>query len=124
MLESYRGTIDYEDEDPDDARAEVRSYLCDGNPMMEHSLAGVVEGEVVSAVLVSLIDGGPFISFVMTLPEHKGLGWGRRLVASSLAGLAGAGYQKVVFYITGGNVASEALFRSLGARRVGVSEVG
>lgn len=119
MLESYRGTIDYEDEDLDDARAEVRSYLEAGQPMLEHSLVGLVDGEIVSAVLVSSVDGLPFISFVMTLPEHKGRGWGGRLVRSALASLAGAGHEKVVLYITEGNLPSEALFGSLDARRVG-----
>ncbi len=119
MLESYRGTIDYEDEDLDDARAEVRSYLEAGQPMLEHSLVGLVDGEIVSAVLVSSVDGLPFISFVMTLPEHKGQGWGGRLVRSALAGLAGADNEKVVLYVTEGNLASEALFGSLGARQVG-----
>lgn len=117
MLEAYRGTIDYDDEDLDDARAEVRSFF-DQEPMLDHSHVAVLDGTVASAVLVSVYEGSPFISYVMTLPEHKQQGWARRVVSSSLDGLAREGHESVTFYITDGNGASEALFRSLGARRV------
>lgn len=117
MLEAYRGTIDYEDEDLDDARAEVQSFF-DQEPLLEHSRVAVVDGTVVSAVLVSVFEGSPFISYVMTLPEHKQHGWARRVVSAALDGLAREGHQGVAFYITDGNLASEELFRSLGARQV------
>ena len=117
MLESYRGTIDYEGEELDDAIDEVRSYFED-DPMLAHSFGAVVDGTIVSAILVSAVDGLPFIGYVMTLPEHKNQGWARRVAAAALRSLADAGHERVVFYITDGNLASEALFRSLGARRV------
>ena len=118
MLEAYRGTIDYEDEDLDDARTEVRSFFESQEPMLEHSHVALVDGIVVSAVLVAVFEGSPFISYVMTLPEHKEQGWARRVVSVAMDGLAGKGHGSVAFHITDGNIASEALFRSLGARRV------
>jgi hypothetical protein len=117
MLEAYRGTIDYEGEDIGDARDEVSSFF-GGEPDLEHSLVAEVGGTIASAVLVSTYEGSPFISYVMTLPEFKNQRWGRRVVAAALAGLAGAGHREVGFYITDGNLASEALFRSLGAQKV------
>lgn len=117
MLEAYRDTIDYDGEDLDDARAEISSYF-EGEPVLEHSFVAEVGGDLASAVLVSTFEGSPFISYVMTLPEHKNQGWGRRLVEVAMASLANAGEREVVFYITDGNLPSEAVFRSLGARRV------
>ncbi len=117
MLESYRGTIDYEDEDLDDARAEVRSFF-DQEPMLEHCRVAVVDGTVVSAVLVSVYKGSPFISYVMTLPGYKQHGWARRVVSTALNGLARDGHGAAAFYITDGNLASEALFRSICAQRI------
>jgi RimJ/RimL family protein N-acetyltransferase len=117
MLEAYRGTIDYEGEDIDDARAEISSFF-DGDPMLEHSWAAVVDRALASAVLVSMFEDAPFISYVMTHPEFKNQGWGGRVVAATLAALADAGHHEVALYITDGNLPSEALFRSLGALRV------
>ena len=51
----------------------------------------------------------------MTAPDYKNLGLGRLVTTASLAALAHDGYEKVVFYITKGNLPSEALFRAVGA---------
>lgn len=114
MLDAYRGTIDYDDETYEDAMAEVRSFL-EHDPALEHSYVVEVDGAIVSAVLVSMLDGDPFIGYVMTHPDHKGVHIGRRLVHQALDRAKSAGYRRAVFYITDGNRPSEALFASLGA---------
>jgi hypothetical protein len=114
MLDAYVGTIDFEDEDLDDAVDEVRSYL-DRGPLLEHSFVAEVGGEMASAVLLSLSDNTPFIGYVMTLPAHKGEGLARLVTTSSMSSLAGDDHRRIVLYITEGNVPSEALFRSVGA---------
>jgi predicted GNAT family acetyltransferase len=115
MLDAYIGTIDYDDEDLDDAVGEVRSYFENGHPLLDRSYLVESQGPIVSAVLVSLSDGMPFIGYVMTAPDSKNLGLGRLVTTASLVALAQDGYEKVVFYITEGNRPSEALFRAVGA---------
>ena len=116
MLDAYTGTIDYDGEDLDDAMAEVGSFL-DGDPWLTHSRVAQVDEGIASAVLVSGMDGEPFIGYVMTRAAHKQRGLGRLLVSSAMSSLAGAGHTRVAFYITAGNIASERLFMGLGATR-------
>lgn len=114
MLDAYTGTIDYDGEDLDDAMAEVGSFL-DGDPWLTHSRVAMVDEGIASAVLVSGLDGEPFIGYVMTRAAHKRRGLGRMLVSSAMSSLAAAGHTRVAFYITVGNTASERLFMGLGA---------
>lgn len=116
MLDAYRNTIDYEDEDLDDAIAEVGSYLGRGQPLLEMSRVAVENGEIVSGVLLSQTEDGPFIDYVMTRASHKTRGLGALVTSHALTALAGAGHHKVIFYITDGNEPSERLFASLGAK--------
>jgi len=115
MLDAYVGTIDYEDENLDDAVDEVRSFLDNPDSLLDRSYIVEDEGEIVSAVLVSMSPGWPFIGYVMTLPSRKkhGLAW--HLIIHALAE---DGHERVVFYITEGNTPSENLFRSAGAVHV------
>jgi RimJ/RimL family protein N-acetyltransferase len=117
MLDAYIGTIDYEGEDLQDAVDEVGEYL-KGMPLLDHSYAVEVDGDLSSAVLVTLIEDRPFIGYVMTRAAHKNHGLARTVTSHALASLARAGHDKVVFYVTDGNRPSEALFRSLGATPV------
>jgi hypothetical protein len=115
MLDAYVGTIDSEDENLDDAVEEVRSYFETGHPLLDRSYLVESNGAIVSAVLVSLSGGMPFIGYVMTSPHYKNLGLGRLVTTVSLVALAQDGYEKIVFYITDGNLPSEALFSTVGA---------
>ncbi len=117
MLDAYRGTIDSEDEDYEDAVTEVGAFL-DGDPLLEHSYIALDGDEVASAVLVSEYDGEPFIGYVMTLPGHKNQRLARHLVRLAMASLGDDGHTRIVLYITQGNTPSERLFASVGARRV------
>ena len=118
MLDAYRGTIDYEGEDLDDAVGEVGSWL-GSDPLLAHSVVASMGGDPVSAVMVSVVEDEPFIGYVISDPARKRRGLARLVVTTALASLAAAGHRRVVFYITDGNVASERLFAGLGAVRVG-----
>lgn len=115
MLDAYIGTIDYEGEDLDDAMDEVETFFDDGQSLLDRSLVVEAEGSIVSAILVSIYEGEPFIGYVMTLPSHKNHGLARLATTIALENLATDGDERAVLYITEGNVASEALFRSVGA---------
>jgi len=118
MLDAYVGTIDYDGENLDDATGEVRSFLDDPDSLLDRSYIVEDEGEIVSAVLVSMSQHMPFIGYVMTLPSHKKRGLAHLVVTHALGRLADDGHQRVVLFITDGNTASENLFRSLGATHV------
>lgn len=114
MLDAYVDTIDYDDEDLEDALDEVRSFF-GGTPQCEHSYVAIVDDVVASAILVSLVDGTPFIGYVMTASDYKNQRLARRLATEAITSLAASGYERVVLYITDGNRPSERLFRSVGA---------
>ncbi len=117
MLDAYRGTIDYEGETLVEASSEVDEWFA-GSPLLAHSFAAAADDGLVSANLVMTMHNQPFIALVMTHPLVKRQGYGAAVVQATLESLRDAGHRRVVFYITDGNTASEALFTSLGAIRV------
>ena len=117
MLDAYVGTIDYEGETIEQAGEEVDSWF-EGSPILESSFGAIIDGRMVSAVLVMLLDDEPFIAIVMTDPAHKGSRLARLVLDAALSGLKRAGHSRVVLYITEGNTPSERLFTAIGARRV------
>lgn len=118
MLDAYVGTIDYDDEDLDDAMEEVRSFIQDDDSLLDRSYIVEEDGEIISAVLVSMSQDRPFIGYVMTLPSHKRRGLARFVITHAMERLADDGHEAVVLYITDGNTPSENLFLSLGAVHV------
>jgi len=115
MLDAYRGTIDSEDESLEDAIDEVGQYLED-DPLLESSYIALKDGKAISAVLVRMWDGGPFISYVITDPEMKNTGYATAVTREALQSLASRGHHRVTLFITEGNTPSEKLFGRLGAR--------
>ena len=55
---------------------------------------------------------------VGVVPECRGLGLGRALLARALLGFAGRGYRRVYLEVTAENAAALAVYRSLGFRPV------
>ena len=118
MLEAYRGTIDYDDEGLDEARAEVGRYLA-GRPLLECSWLRIEGAVPVSACLVGWSTREcPIVSYVMTAPQAKSKGFASDLLARSLASLAGEDQREVCAWITEGNVPSEIVFARAGFRRL------
>lgn len=115
MLDAYRNTIDYEGETLDDAVGIVQQLIDREDPLWEHSRAVEVDHTSVAAALITRSEGHPFLSYVVTHPNHQNHGYARLAVSSALASLAAAGHSHAVWYVTEGNAASEALSRSLGA---------
>ena len=114
MLDGYRGTIDYEDEEFEDAMEAIYDYF-DNDPMPSQSHVVMVGDEATSAVLVSRrADGEPLVSYVMTAPRAKGRGRAAQLLELTLAALTASGESSVCAYITDGNTPSARLFMRAG----------
>jgi L-amino acid N-acyltransferase YncA len=118
MLDAYRGTIDYDGETLDDARAEVGSYLRGATDPALLGCSWVVEqgGVIVAACLASYWQerARPLIAYLMTRADWKGRGLGQGLAAMCLASLRAAGYTQARAVITAGNEPSERIFKKLG----------
>lgn len=122
MLDSYRGTIDYDGETISEATREVKSYFerVDSTPMLSCSLVALSGDRILSACLVSKWEkrSNPMISYIMTRSDFKGQGLGKALVHRSLQCIKDAGYEGAVAIVTEGHTPSERLLASLGFRKV------
>lgn len=117
MLAAYRGTVDDEGEDLDDAYAAVDDYL--GRIVRPYSFVLDTGDGVVGMCFVVEVDGRQYVDPIAVDARVKHGGIGRALVAMTLASLADAGVTEVGATITDGNVPSERLFTRLGFERVG-----
>jgi hypothetical protein len=117
MLDAYLGTIDYEGENIDDARAEIDEYLA-SDPILPCTRVIEMGGNLVAACLVARWEDAPLIAYVMTSASRKGQGLARATLLSSLDCLARTTDLEVFAFITEGNTASERLFLGLGAVRI------
>ena len=117
MLDGYRGTIDDEGEDLDDALAAVDHYMV--AMMHEHSFVVTEDGRVVAMAFVAVVDGVHFVDPIVVAADRKRTGLGRDGVRILLDSLVSVGVTEVGATITDGNTASERLFLGLGFARRG-----
>ena len=117
MLDAYRGTIDDEGENIDDALAAVDPCLV--GALREHSFVVSETGAVSAFSFVVVVNDLHYIDPVVVAPDRKGAGLGREMVCLCLRSLADAGVFEVGATITDGNVPSERLFLGLGFTRRG-----
>ncbi len=117
MLDAYRGTIDDEGEDFDDALAAVDRYLA--SMEHEHSIVVTERDRVVAMAFVAVVDGVHYVDPIVVASDRKRTGLGRDAVRMLLDSLANAGVTEVGATITDGNTASERLFVGLGFSRRG-----
>lgn len=117
LLDAYRGTIDDEGEDLDDAYEAVDEMV--ERALRPYSCVIVIDEQVVGMSFVIVLDGVHYIDPVVVAPAHKRTGVGAMAVNACLDALAAAGISEVGATITDGNTASETLFRRLGFERRG-----
>jgi ribosomal protein S18 acetylase RimI-like enzyme len=117
LLRAYRGTIDDEGEDLDDARDAIDHYL--GIILRDHSIVVPRGGELIAMCFVVVVGDIHYIDPVVVDPAHKRGGLGRACVVTSLRAMAADGITEVGATITDGNTASERLFAGLGFQRRG-----
>lgn len=122
MLDSYRGTIDYDDETIREALSEIKSYFDrkDSIPLLSCSYVAVTGDQLLSACLISKWEkrADPLISYVMTGTAFKGKGLASMLLGTALEAIRTAGNIGVRGFVTEGNTPSERMFASFGLKRV------
>ncbi len=117
MLDAYRGTIDDEDENFDDALEAVDHYLA--NMIHDQSFVVTEDDRVVAMAFVSVGHGVHYVNPVVVAADRKRTGLGRDAVRLLLSSLVTSGVNDVGATITDGNTASEGLFLNLGFIRRG-----
>lgn len=117
MLDAYRGTIDDEGEDFDDALAAVDHYLA--GVVHEHSFVITENSRVIVMAFVTINAGVHYVDPIVVASDRKRMGLGRDSVCVLLRSLAAAGAIEAGATITDGNTASESLFLGLGFSRRG-----
>lgn len=117
MLDAYRGTIDDEGEDIDDALVAVDRYMTGWVP--EHSFVVTEDGRVVAMAFITVGDGVRYVDPIVVAADRQRTGLGRDAVGILLDSLVTAGILEVGATITDGNTASEGLFLELGFTRRG-----
>jgi len=127
MLESYRGTVDYEGETLAQAVQEVASFFSPlaENPALPQCSVLLTSGA--TAVCACLVKDWrhracPLIGYIMCHPEWKQRSLATFALAESLRTLRLSGFGEVRAVITEGNVASEKLFLRAGFTRLLPSE--
>lgn len=122
MWEAYRGTIDDEYKEPNDARTDAAQALAGGwGPLIdEASLAATADGRLIAAVVTVRDDAHnmiPLLAYVLTAPGWRRCGVATWLVAESAVRLAALDIPEVHLAVTRGNSA-ERVYERLGFRTV------
>ncbi len=118
MLDAYRGTIDDEGEDTDDALVAVDRYM--GGLLPDHSFVVTEDGRVVAMAFVTVFNGVHYVNPIVVASDRKRTGVGRDALRLILGSLLAAGVTEVGATITDGNTASEGLFLGIGFVRRGL----
>jgi GNAT superfamily N-acetyltransferase len=96
---------------PDDPDASIDFCLHTGHGAL---FVGCLGGEVIGTILAGHDGHRGWIYHLATHPDHRGLGYARRLLAYAEAHLAGLGVPKVNLQIRPGNAAVQGFYERLG----------
>ena len=116
MVESYRGTVDYDDEDADAALEELQGTAdgANGTPLRSAWLMYTDgSGDPVSAVITTLWRGRPLIAYTFTSPAQQRQGLSTSLIESVAELVAGRGDRLVSLVVTRSNPAM-GMYEKLG----------
>ena len=116
MLDAYLGTADYDGETIVESAAEIDGYFANasGEPLLAHSLVALERGTIVSAVLLSTLQGMPLVAYLYTHPAWKRRGFAEGLLRSAMGSLAADGHRGVHLWVTAGNTTAERMYERLG----------
>jgi GNAT superfamily N-acetyltransferase len=115
MLAAYRGTVDDEGANLEDALGEVKRTFSGGygDLLWEHSFLAEEGGKVLSASLVTSFEGTPLLAFSMTHPSHKRRGLAGALILKSVRSLREDGDEILFLFVSEGNLPARKLYEKL-----------
>lgn len=116
LLDAYRGTVDDDGEDLDDAVAQARKAL-DGSwstPNPEASFSVVEGGRMKAITLVVDFERTSLLAFAATEKASQGQGLATELIARSLDALARQGSTLMRLHVTVANAPAVRLYEELG----------
>ncbi len=116
MLDAYRGTVDDEGEDLEDAVGAIEALFGGDFGELDFAASVVfrVEREPVAATFVTQYEGRPLIAFSMTRPGAARRGFARRGLHHAFGVLARAGETEVHLVVTDGNDPAAGLYLAEG----------
>ena len=116
MLTAYRGTVDDEGENVEQALAEIRkTFSGEYGPFMpECSRVVQREERIVSATLVTGWQRRPFVAFAMTAPNWKRKGIAKASMVNTMQDLIEHGETLLSLVVTIRNEPAFALYQTLG----------
>jgi hypothetical protein len=120
MFAAYHGGVDDGGESEEDALTEVQdTFNGRYGPYFPQASFGLWQnGQLISAVIVTLFNNLPLFAFCMTDPEHKRKGNCQYLIQQSLRALREAGWHHVRLYVTAANTPALTLYRQVGFSQV------
>lgn len=121
MHSSYRDTIDYEGETPDQCLQEMKDTIQGkyGPFVPEASFVVKYKNQAVSAILITVWKGHPLVAYTMTDKNFQGKGLGKYLLGKSISSLANSKWAELFLVVTEGNETAEKLYERVGFKKAG-----
>ncbi|MBO8155439.1 MAG: GNAT family N-acetyltransferase [Bacillaceae bacterium] len=116
MFHGYKDTIDYEGESLEEFVYEMRQTLNGKYGPFLSDCSFLIEdrNQAVSAVIVSLFKGAPFVTYTVTHPRYLNRGYSTFLLKRSINALIANGYQTLFLMVTKGNDSAQHVYQKLG----------
>ncbi len=120
MWAAYQGTVDYTGESVEDAAQEIAKTFAGGYGvyLAQHSWVVERDGALVSAALVTRLDGRPWMAFAMTAPHCKRKGLAKATIGQVMHDLFEAGDTELQLALHAENQPARDLYLSLGFKEL------
>ena len=116
LFEAYLGTIDQEEENLEQAQAEVDKTIRGeyGTFLPDSSMVVERLGILHSAALLTRFHDRPFLAFSITSPGSKNQGLARACISAAMVQLLAVGERELHLVVTRANAPAVHLYESLG----------
>lgn len=123
FLDAYMDTVDYEGEDLEQTKEEIRRvYEGYYGPLMKDASFIYLEGDTVYAgLLTCLYRGEPHITYTFTRKSRQRLGYATQIIGLASQKLYELGYHSLFLYVTLENTHAYRLYESLGFQEVPIT---
>jgi RimJ/RimL family protein N-acetyltransferase len=126
MDASYKNTIDYEGETPEQCVQEMKDTIAGKYGPFIYSASFILKNKdkAVSAILLTEWKSQPLIAYTMSDPDFQGKGLAKNLIRKSISALAKLNRKELFLVVTDGNTSAQNLYKSLGFEEKGLALAG